>query len=329
LNSRFGFGIERDHLGPFKSRHIERQFLMRRGSLWLFTQKFLQVLPKVTQCKGRGRVSREICGYDAHESSFAKDRAQPGVIVVNAIKNPKPIDPVVNLEPLEGGEPIVRLDELGGNASHSATVRPATLHPVAGSKRAKNRGSHECLQFLQLRSARHRIAVLSVAALYERRVRCLSSLSSVVIDRRYSRPPLRLRRFQIAFQQTGSLSAPRDGLRRNSESDRPIPAGSRFGQLVGWRGRRASRPGRAPDDRECRECISQTSNGPRYESARRDRAARCSDIRKDRNCDSSRKHKCCSRRAGFRNLPARPPRKEIPIPSFRRHETRHSCSHFR
>src|SRR5260370_12884645 len=70
-------------------------------------------------------------------------------------------------------------------------------------------------------------------------------------------------------RESDSLSRLRCGLRGRWECCRPIQEEWQYGRRVEWRGRRASRRDRSPDDRGYRECIFRTWNGRPYEFALR------------------------------------------------------------
>ena len=77
------------------------------------------------------------------------DRHDGGEILVETIEHAKPVDAVVDLQPLEGGEPVVGLDDLAGDLRHRPSVLPLALHPVAPRQRTEQRGGHEFLNGAQ------------------------------------------------------------------------------------------------------------------------------------------------------------------------------------
>src|SRR5260221_251713 len=66
-----------------------------------------------------------------------------------AIKNPKPILSIIDLQPIERAQAIVWFDEFGSELLHRATVIPFALHvPVIGQWPKKS-ACHRALHFEQ------------------------------------------------------------------------------------------------------------------------------------------------------------------------------------
>ena len=68
---------------------------------------------------------------------------RPGIIIVKTIEHPEPVNAIVDFQPLERTEAVVRLDEIGRNCVHAASVDPARLHPVAHGQRTKKGRRHK------------------------------------------------------------------------------------------------------------------------------------------------------------------------------------------
>ena len=74
---------------------------------------------------------REIFVGEPLEFFVAENGAQAGIIVVKTIADTKPVLTIVNLEPLEGIQPIVWFDETFRDFFCRTTVNPFALHRVA------------------------------------------------------------------------------------------------------------------------------------------------------------------------------------------------------
>src|SRR5260370_6825093 len=102
---------------------------------------------------GSGRVAGQVRCEQFHEFPFPSDGAETRVIVPKAVKNAEPVLAIVDLQSLEGTEPIVRLDELRRDVVHAAAIGPMLLHPPLRREWTEQRGGHNALQLAQFRRA--------------------------------------------------------------------------------------------------------------------------------------------------------------------------------
>src|SRR5271155_3466452 len=92
---------------------------------------------------------REIFIGEPLEFAVAENGAQAGIIVVKTIADAEPVLTIVNLEPLEGSQPVVWFDETFRDFFCRTTVNPFALHRVAATERTHDRAGHEPLQLVK------------------------------------------------------------------------------------------------------------------------------------------------------------------------------------
>ncbi len=143
--------VERDDLRPLEAGHFRGERGVAPGHLGVVADELRQAAAEIAQREGGGGKLGEEGGRQFHEPAHAQDGAHAGIIVVKAIENAKPIGAGVNLEALDGGEPVVRLHEIRGHARHRAAVAPARLQSIASRERAEKRPGHDALEFAQVR----------------------------------------------------------------------------------------------------------------------------------------------------------------------------------
>ena len=145
-----GFAVERDDLRPLEDRRFMREKRVRRGPLGMLLEEAREARAEIAQRVRLGGKLREVRGDELVKARLADDRADRGEILVEAIEHAEPVDAIVDLQPLERSEPVVRLDHAGGDLGHRLAVLPFPLHAVAPRERAEERGGHEFLDGAQL-----------------------------------------------------------------------------------------------------------------------------------------------------------------------------------
>src|SRR5260370_39025484 len=103
-------------------------------------------MAEITKCKRDRGIFRQISRSQFHESFLADNGAQAGIIVVEAIKNAKPVNAIVDLQSVEGAEPVVRLDKALCHLRRTVSVGPSRLHTMVGGKPTTNATMQKSLQ---------------------------------------------------------------------------------------------------------------------------------------------------------------------------------------
>src|SRR6516164_7977044 len=128
-----GFGLKRRlrstiksvDFGPLEAHHVERKFKPANRMLGVLAKPRFKSRTEIAHREGARRTSGQIrLGYSV-EAAVTQDRAQPGKIFREPVKHPKPILSVVNFEPLERCEAIIRFDDL---LSYSRHRQPSTAN---------------------------------------------------------------------------------------------------------------------------------------------------------------------------------------------------------
>src|ERR1700722_745522 len=87
------------------------------------------------------------------KTALAKHGAQAREIFAERREHAKPILAIVDLQPFEGSEAVIRLDETRGIALHRTTAGSTALHAFGGGKRLHHGASHGALKLHQLHTA--------------------------------------------------------------------------------------------------------------------------------------------------------------------------------
>src|SRR5581483_8931426 len=96
------------------------------------------------------RIFFEISEDHAVERALAEDRSQTRIVLVHAVDHAEPVLAVVDLDALEAGEPVVGLDERGGDDGSGLAVGPAFVRAHPAGQRPHDHAGGETLEGLEL-----------------------------------------------------------------------------------------------------------------------------------------------------------------------------------
>ena len=112
---------------------------MRRAQGGMRAKERHELVSEIAQIPRGGAASIEISDCELLESSFTEHGAEPGKIVAKICKETPPILLVVDFEPFECAQAVIRLDDLSGIREGGA------LHAIPGAERSHDRLRHERL----------------------------------------------------------------------------------------------------------------------------------------------------------------------------------------
>src|SRR6516164_5588628 len=124
--------------------------MMRSTPIRFLTQELFETVSEVAKRIGIRRITRQVGPRKLQELAFANYRAKPGIIVVKAVEDAKPVLTIVDFKPFKGAQSIVRLNKLRSDLGHTCTICPAFLHPPLRRERPKQGTGHDALQLPQL-----------------------------------------------------------------------------------------------------------------------------------------------------------------------------------
>ena len=110
-----------------------------------------EVHQMIAQVAHRERFRR--MGRQISHAQFSNRRrpssAKTGIIVPQAIEQPKPVLPVIDRDAIDAGEAVVGLDEFRRNLPHSPAVAEVHLRAAGGSQRVADAGESQTLKIAE------------------------------------------------------------------------------------------------------------------------------------------------------------------------------------
>src|ERR1700741_1419253 len=159
LERSFGSTIEDLDFGPLQTNHVERQLMTAGGRFGILAQPGFQARTEIAHGEGTRGALREIRLGKGIEAAVAQDGTKARKIFGKAVENPKPVLAIVNFQPFERSETVIRLDDLTRDLGHWPAVRRKAAHALRAREGSHHRASHPALGSEKLHTAAAREAL--------------------------------------------------------------------------------------------------------------------------------------------------------------------------